>query len=333
MYWSTVRRLQIFFGACLALAACSSGSADPAFDAAAVTSTTAAPTTTTTAPTTTTVPPAPPLAGVRAPVVVSPRGIVLPVLRPEGAGQRVYLPCGGTGVITEGTPLASAQVVLDPGHGGSEPGAVGANRLTEKAVNLAVAERAKALLEANGVSVVLTRTADYRMTLGARARVAKALRPRAFVSVHHNADPDGPHEGPGSEAFYQYRDGQSKRLAGLLFEEMVAALRQYPVAWTGDTDAGAKYRLNSSGGDYYGVLRQTAGIPGVIAELAFISNPPEAELLARPDVQEVEGRAVAGAILRYLRTNDPGSGFTEPYPRVTPAGPGGGAAGCVDPPL
>jgi N-acetylmuramoyl-L-alanine amidase len=243
------------------------------------------------------------------------------------------MPCGGTGFVTEGTPIGAAQVVLDPGHGGSESGAVGANGLTEKSANLAVAQRAKALLEANGVTVVLTRTSDYRMTLGARTRVAKALRPRAFVSVHHNADPDGPHDGPGAETFYQLRDGQSKRLAGLLYEEIVAAMRQYQVAWVGDTDAGAKYRLNSSGGDYYGVLRQSAGVPGVIAELAFISNPAEAELLARSDVQDVEGRAVAGAILRYLRTNDPGSGFTEPYPRTTPAGPGGGAAGCVDPPL
>jgi N-acetylmuramoyl-L-alanine amidase len=229
--------------------------------------------------------------------------------------------------------VGGALVVLDPGHGGGESGAVGPNGLREKDANLAVAQRAKAALEANGVSVVLTRTSDYRMTLGARARVAKALRPRAFVSVHHNGDPDGPHDGPGAETFYQFRDGQSKRLAGLLYEEIVAGMRQYQVAWVGDTDAGAKYRLNSSGGDYYGVLRQSAGVPGVIAELAFITNGPEAELLARPDVQEVESRAVAGALLRYLRTNDPGSGFTEPYPRTTPAGPGGGAAGCVDPPL
>jgi N-acetylmuramoyl-L-alanine amidase len=332
-----VRKWWISFVACLTLAACASGGADPSFDAAAVTTTTAAPTTTA-LPTTTAAPPPPTvpaasLAGVRAPAIMSPRGVVLPVVRSEGAGLRVGLPCGGTTVVTEGSPIPGATIVLDPGHGGGEPGAVGANGLTEKASNLAVAGHAQRALQANGVAVVLTRTADYRMTLGARARVAQALKPRAFVSVHHNADPDGPHEGPGTETFYQYRDGQSKRLAGLLYEEILAALRQYQVSWVGDRDAGAKYRLNNSGGDYYGVLRQTAGVPGVLAELAFISNPPEAELLARPEVQEVEGRAVAGAILRFLRTADPGSGFTEPYPRTTPAGPGGGAAGCVDPPL
>jgi N-acetylmuramoyl-L-alanine amidase len=264
--------------------------------------------------------------------VVSPRGIVLPVLGPDPGGVRVATPCGGTAVLGSGTPVAHAQVVLDAGHGGDEPGAVGPNGLTEKAVNLAVVQQAKSALEAQGVQVVLSRTGDYRMTLGARARVATALKPRAFVSVHHNADPDGPHDGPGSETYFQIASAESKRLAGLLYEETVKALRQYPIAWVGDTDAGAKYRISSKGGDYYGVLRQSAGVPASIAELAFISNLPEAELIARPEVQAVEGRAVAAALLRYLRTRDPGSGFTTPYPRDTPTA-GGGNEGCQDPAL
>ncbi|HEX8581771.1 MAG TPA: hypothetical protein VF640_05570, partial [Acidimicrobiales bacterium] len=66
---------------------------------------------------------------------------------------------------------------------------------------------------------------------------------------------------------------------------------------------------------------------------AFLSNPPEADLLARPEVQEAEAAAVARAVGRFLTTDDPGSGFVEPYPRTEPAGPGGGATGCVDPPL
>jgi hypothetical protein len=105
------------------------------------------------------------------------------------------------------------------------------------------------------------------------------------------------------------------------------------VAWQSDTDAGAKYRLNSRGQDYYGILRRTAGVPAVLTEALFISNPPEAELLARRDVQDAEAAALARAVTRFLVTDDPGSGFVEPYPRVDPAGPGGGGRGCVDPPL
>jgi N-acetylmuramoyl-L-alanine amidase len=258
---------------------------------------------------------------------------VLPVIGREAGGVLVSTPCGYSTVLGTGTPVPSATVVLDAGHGGDESGAVGPNRLTEKAANLAVVRQAEAALQAAGVSVVLTRTGDYRMTLGARAKIATALHPRAFVSVHHNADPDGPHDGPGSETYFQINSGESKRLAGLIYEEVIKALRQYQVAWVGDTDAGAKYRLNTRGGDYYGILRQSAGVTAALAELAFISNAPEAELLARPDVQQVEGNAVAAGILRFLNTQDPGSGYTTPYPRTTPAGPGGGSAGCRDPAL
>jgi hypothetical protein len=81
------------------------------------------------------------------------------------------------------------------------------------------------------------------------------------------------------------------------------------------------------------VLRRTAGTPAVLAEAAFLTNGPEEALLRTPAVQEAEGQAVARAVVRFVTTSDPGSGFVTPYPRTEPAGPGGGAQGCVDPPL
>src|SRR5262249_18060631 len=83
-----------------------------------------------------------------------------------------------------------------------------------------------------------------------------------------------------------------------------------------------KYRPGTNG-DYYAVLRLPGATVSALAELAFISNPPEATLLARPEFQRVEGAAVARGILRYLTTKDPGSGFTEPYPRPSPPPPAG----------
>ena len=74
-------------------------------------------------------------------------------------------------------------------------------------------------------------------------------------------------------------------------------------------------------------------MPAVISEALFISNPPEAALLARADVQQAEADALARAVARFLTTDDPGSGFVEAYPRREAAGPGGGNTGCVDPPL
>jgi N-acetylmuramoyl-L-alanine amidase len=178
---------------------------------------------------------------------------------------------------------------------------------------------------------VLTRTGEYRMTLQSRADVVHALQPRAFVSIHHNAEPDGPFPKPGTETYYQVASPDSKRLSGLIYEEVVKALSQYQVPWVADRDAGAKYRRGTSGDDYYAVLRLTHGTTSALAELAFITDAQEAALLARPDVQQVEGEAVARGIVRYLTTRDPGSGYTEPYPRTEPAGGGGGPQGCTDP--
>ncbi|MEY2469545.1 MAG: N-acetylmuramoyl-L-alanine amidase [Actinomycetota bacterium] len=268
-------------------------------------------------------------------VVVTATGVVAPVVRlnPDGS-VAIRTPCENVVNVRKVTAVGPIDVLIDPGHGGSESGAIGANGLPERAVNLAVAKHAVDALAAAGVHPLLTRTGDYRVTLTQRANIAHALNPRALVSVHHNGDSDGPRDGPGTEVFFQHASADSRRLAGLIYEEVVAALSQYQgVPWQADRDAGAKPRLNTSGGDYYAMLRQPAPVVSVIAELLFLSNPPEAELVARPDVQLVEGQAVARGVVRYLTTSDPGSGYVEPYARTQPAGGGGGVSGCVDPPL
>lgn len=262
-------------------------------------------------------------------------GVLVAFEQVEGEWARVTTPCALTRWVqlSETVRLVPAQVVLDPGHGGDETGAVGPGGLLEKDVNLRVASRAAELLNLQGVPTVLTREQDYRAALKFRAGMAEVADPDVFVSVHHNADPDGPMDRPGTETFYQYRSSDSKRLAGLVYEETVGRLSGLSAEWVGDTDAGAKWRLNSRGTDYYGLLRLTAeaGVPSVLAELSFISNASEEELLRRQDVIDLEAQAVANGILRYLQTRDPGSGFSTPYPRQQPAGPGGGTAGCVDP--
>ena len=307
------------------LSSCSSGDSGAAV-AGRSGSTTAAPAPSTPqAPTTTVVNPGPG-------AVVSPTGVVVPVLERQPAGWRVRTPCGRTATLAAGTPVPGVAVVLDPGHGGNEVGAQSpGGTLSEAPLNLEVARHAKTALEAAGVSVLLTRTEAYEVALATRAELARSLWPRAFVSIHHNAEPDGPTPGPGAETYYQIGSADSKRLAGLIQEEVVRAMSAYRVAWVGDRDAGAKYRPGARG-DYYAMLRLPGPVTSALAELAFISNPPEAQLLARPDVQQVEGRAVAAGILRYLNTTDPGSGFVEPYPRSDPPG-GGPSRPCVDPPL
>lgn len=265
--------------------------------------------------------------------VVTPTGVVVAVQQANADGTyQAISPCGDQVTVT-GRAFSGAHVVLDPGHGGSETGAIGPGGLQEKDVNMAVVADAIRELESLGAVVVVTRTSDYRMTLASRAAVANALRPLAFVSIHHNSEPDGPSEGPGSEVYHQIASADSKRLAGLLIEEYRSRLADFDVEWVGDTDAGAKVRVGSDGGDYYGVLSRTSEVNSVLSEAAFISNPAEEQLLADPAFHAVESAAITSAISRFVFSDDPGSGFVEPYPRDTPAGGGGGPGGCVDPPL
>lgn len=324
--------------ALVALAACSSDS--EGFEATTTTvdvdasTTTAAP-----APATNTTAPAPRLpAGpmtteVRA--LITPTDVVIPVYGGGPGRWQVGTPCGGRATIPDGTPIHGATVVLDPGHGGVETGATGENGLVEKDLNLAVAHLAKRALEREGAMVVMTRLTDHRVTLDARSALVQRLKPPVFVSIHHNGGPDGRADKPGTEVYYQYDFPGSKRLAGLLYEELLAVFADEPgITWHANVDAGAKYRLNSRGGDYYGILRGTNGVTGVLSEALFLSSSPsEGELLARPDIQAAEAEAITRAIRRFMLGTAPGSGFVEPIARETPAGPGGGGSGCVDPPL
>ena len=97
-----------------------------------------------------------------------------------------------------------------------------------------------------------------------------------------------------------------------MYEELVEAFGAYDIEWAADRDAGAKYRPRMDGTDYYGILRRSAGVPAVLSEAAFISNPAEEALLADPAFQRVEAKALTDAIVRFATTDDPGSGFVTP---------------------
>ena len=269
------------------------------------------------------------------PVVLASTGVPLSVVAPAGSGYLVTTPCQEQRFVAGATPVRFADVVIDPGHGGAiEDGAVGPRGLKEKDLNLAVATYLRADLEHAGLHPLLTRSGDYPMTVEARARIVGQLRPRAFVSIHHNAEPEVASNVPGTEAYYQLSSPESKRLSGLIWDEVTRALARYPSSWVARRDAGVKLRVGDHGDDYYGILRETHGTPATLAELAYISDPSEEALLARRDVQEAEAAAVARGIVRFLETPDPGSGYVDAIVRTEPAGAGGmRSPACVDPAL
>jgi N-acetylmuramoyl-L-alanine amidase len=266
----------------------------------------------------------------------TPTGVVVPVLGSSADGWLVGTPCGQTATVRTIRALTGT-VVLDAGHGGKETGAIGPLGNKESDLNEAVAAHARTALEAAGISAVMTRTGDYRIGIAPRAAIVSAVKPKAVVSIHHNASSSELRATPGTEIFHQAvgsSAAQSRRLAGLLYEEVTAALARLEVTqWAATPRAGAKPRRNAAGDDFYGILRRTQGTPAALVEVGFISHQAEERLFTRPPVQQAVGEAIARGVVRLLTTTDPGSGFVVPPRLADDNRPGGGTENCQDPTL
>jgi N-acetylmuramoyl-L-alanine amidase len=329
--WAHIVMKPVLAALAVIVAACSGGDsgAGTTLVASTTTSTTSttipSTTTTTTAVTTTTIP-------VEARALVTPTGVVVSVLEETPEGYRVTTPCGNETVVREGTPVGKTTVVIDPGHGGEvDTGAVGANGLIEKDLNLDVAEAVQADLIVRGIPVLLTRTADYATRLGVRGDLADRVDALLLLSVHHNAPTPAPSAVPGTEIFIQSGSPGSHRFGGLVYTRVMAALSDFDVDWTAAPDAGVLRVLSTRGRDAYGMLSGPDTV-SVLAELAYLSNPAEAELLATNEYVEAVSDALADAIERYLTTEATGAGYVG-EPRVFNPQPGIGSSLCVDPRL
>ncbi|MCA1834398.1 MAG: N-acetylmuramoyl-L-alanine amidase [Actinomycetota bacterium] len=267
-----------------------------------------------------------------------PAGLSLPRIGGTATSPLVLTPCNHRVRITGGAfravaPAAPGEtlVVLDPGHGGHEPGAVAKDGTREATRNLQLSLAVRDALDGHVDRVVLTRTMDRDTSLAFRVALADALRAGLTVSLHLNAVPDGPSDHPGTSTFASLAEKNGRRAAGVLFqaerrylETLTPELRG---KWVANRDAGALYRIGSRG-DFYYQLRNSH-VPWVISEALYISNPAEAALIARPDVRAGLAHAIAGGIVEYFGAKDPGSGWRRPLPR--PSGPAGGEIPCAEP--
>ncbi len=234
--------------------------------------------------------------------LITPSGVVVAIIDRGATGYIVRTPCGNTATIGNGEPVGHVEVVLDPGHGGPiDSGAVGANGLREADVNLKVGKATERLLKERGISVVLTRTANYAVRIPVRAQLADDLGAEILVSIHHNAPTPEASIAPGTEIFIQSDSEHSRRLGGLIWEHVVSELSKiHGVQWHAAPDAGVLLVMNSRGEDSYGMVRlpETAS---VLAELAYMSAPSEAEMLATPEYTERASEALADAVQTYLQ--------------------------------
>jgi N-acetylmuramoyl-L-alanine amidase len=166
----------------------------------------------------------------------------------------------------ERRPLKGRIIVLDPGHGGSQPGSVGPTRLAEKEPNLNLAVMLKERLEERGAIVFLTRSADSTVELNDRVDFAVNHNAEALLSLHNNALSDG--ENPfithGSGVYYY----QPHSL------DLAQTLRRYLLKGTGLRDNGLYYQNLA--------LCRPTEMPAILIESAFIMHPDE-EMLLRDD--------------------------------------------------
>jgi len=178
-------------------------------------------------------------------------------------------------------------VVLDPGHGGADPGAVGPTGLREAEVVLDIAKHVFNYLKAHNISVTLTRTKSAEApSLSERAEMANAIGAELFVSIHcngHSSDAAN-----GIETYHFPDSAKGKELAKSIQSELIKALKF--------RDRGVKTAM-------FAVLRLTR-MPAALAEVGFITNPGEEMLLKRDWIRKRAAEAVARGILQYLGLAD-----------------------------
>ena len=211
-----------------------------------------------------------------------PYRLVIDLLVPQTQGGSVLSIAGLTGHA----------IVLDPGHGGSDSGAVGPTGVMEKTVTLAVAKKVQDILEKSGARTIMTRTTDVDVyapndtaaqELQARCNVAN-FTPGAelFVSIHCNAF-SNPAAG-GMETYYYAPSDQGQRLAALLNEEV--------------EKAGGLLNRGVKTANFY-VIKHT-NVPASLIELGFVTNEREEQLLNSESYQTTLAEAIARAIARYF---------------------------------
>lgn len=186
-------------------------------------------------------------------------------------------------------------IVIDPGHGGNDPGKVGVNDALEKDINLAIAKKLKPYFEKMGFKVIMTRETDTalytksasnkkRSDLQERVKLCNENSPLFVISIHQNSYQTS--DCKGAQVFYYDTSEQGKVLAEYIQQSLKINV---------DTSNNRKIKGNSN---YY-LLKEIETV-AVIVECGFLSNPNEAEKLTKDDYQEKIAFAIHSGAIAYL---------------------------------
>lgn len=213
-------------------------------------------------------------------------------------GTTAFALAGETDNSTDTPPSLGYTIVVDPGHGGIDPGSIGyKTKVKESELNLKISIALAEKLRAVGVRVVLTRTDDNSLAQGMTGKSFKKedmklrkamidkIRPNMVVSIHMNSYTN--HTLRGAKVFYDKNSEISKQIAESIQNQFSLSLE-------------ASNNV-ASVGDYY-MLKCTQS-PSVIAECGFLSNARDEQLLLDPNYQEKIVNCIFKGIINFLNIN------------------------------
>lgn len=178
-------------------------------------------------------------------------------------------------------PNGRAVVIVDPGHGGSDPGAIGINDLQEKGIVLAISQQVATLLEQQGVQAILTRTDDRDVELEPRVQMAEQANATLFVSIHANSLSMDRPDVNGVETYY-YSSGE--QLAEVVQSSIIQNLNV--------NDRGVRQAR------FY-VLRRTT-MPAILVEVGYVTGSEDAANLSDANFRNRMAQAIVRGVLQYL---------------------------------
>lgn len=180
-------------------------------------------------------------------------------------------------------PKGKLVVIIDPGHGGKDSGAVGIGGVQEKNVILPIGKRIAEVLERNGIQVIMTRDSDYFVTLPGRVTMAQRAKADVFVSIHANSAGANRPEVNGLETYYY---GSGLTLARIVHSKILQSLNVRD--------------RNVRKARFY-VLRKNS-MPAILVETGFLTGREDVANLNSPAYQNQMADAIAQGILQYLRS-------------------------------
>lgn len=179
-------------------------------------------------------------------------------------------------------PTGRIVVMIDPGHGGKDPGAIGIRGLREKDVILPISKKVAEILRKNGVNAVLTRNTDYFVSLKGRVVMSERRDADLFVSIHANSMGLSRPDINGLEVYY-YNSG--KRLADAVRKGITRKVKI--------RDRGIRRAR------FY-VLRKTS-MPAILVETGYVTGREDAAKLKQTGFRNQMAEGIADGILRYLK--------------------------------